>query len=186
MRFIILFVIFFCLPVQSVFGDAEEATYDKGIWIHKIKIINDPQSPVQITHAKLINYGKPDLSSKFKFPAFEISVTSNIQNVSSILYDIILYDSFRDYDSRYSLVYNNILQIMEGSWKFYEELSPSFDRFGTACLFVRKVRLRSGKIWVMNTKYIANEMMKLKCGTQNLREKENRLKNKGETKRNVF
>lgn len=148
-------------------------------WSHKFRIINDARSPVRITHAELHNIGKPFFGSDYKIPAYIVRITSTGQNVSTVLYGVLRYDSFRDYDGGNSLISTTFEKNVEGEWRFYQELSPAFKRFGTGCIFVRKVRLGDGSIWEMNTEHIANEMINAKCGAKNLKEQEKHIKEKG-------
>lgn len=185
-------LVLFSVPNPAFALDEEHAVFNRiefieersgkkektNAWSHKIKIINDARSPVQIVRAELHNIGKPYFGTYSKVPAYIIRITSKGPNVSMLEYGVLRYDSFRDYDGGENLISTVFKENVLTEWYSYQKLSPSFRGFGTGCVFVRNVRLSDGRIWKMFTAHIAREMREAKCGTKNLKEQEKHIKEK--------
>lgn len=148
-------------------------------WSHKMLILNDPVSPVQITSAKLYNLGPPHYSRYLKIPAWLAFIRADGKSVAAVQYGVLLYDSWNAPSGNMAAVDMHFESGRQGEWQKFQELIPSFQRFGKGCVFVSKVRMNGGRIWEVNVKHIASMMLKRGCGAQDRKQIEKAVRKQG-------
>ena len=148
---------------------------------HKTTVINDPKAPLKIQKAAvylatsdtehqirlaLISRGRERYLSHLVPRPGEIIIAINApsENVASATFGVMLYDSFYEYAGGIQAV---SMKRPSSKMRFsFGRKVLTFEGFGTACIFVRKVRLNNGKIWKMDMEFVSKQMLAKKCGEE--------------------
>ena len=157
---------------------------------HKTIVLNDPKSPLKINAAatyvlqrkggrnKLFN--KLVMKNKLRFqdipdgPILDISAAS--KTVVAAKFGAIFYDAFGSDAGGFSPVTMSA-PTKDMRWT-HRELNFTFRKYGVSCVFVRRVRLADGGIWIMDTKKLSMMMVAEGCGSAAKAETLKRLKDR--------
>ena len=167
---------------------------------HKVTVVGDPDAPLKIISARVYRVPRKTIRQlEFKVGRnrrhlipkgviVDISISSK-DAVAAVL-GVFFYNSFYEYIGTISpLIIEGLQSGKNGnpgtaganpyapahrspdSLRYvYDRPDPSFRKYGSACVFIRKVRLKSGKVWRMDEKATARRMVDRGCGSDGAKE----------------
>ena len=155
--------------------ETETVVLDSPTWAakHKTIILNDPGAPLQIKGAKTFLLGSDQrMAVRSEVPRYLrhlvpkgpiVEIDAINPNVVAAKFGVLFYDTFNEPSGGFTGLK---IGLPQNGMRWDSQERISWRDYGIACVFVRAVRLKDGRVWKFDSKKVATMMVAEGCSTQ--------------------